>query len=80
MGKRFGYAALACLASAAIYPLLFNKVLPVYLLYALALTFSIVAGFKGSRRWFLLSGVLTLILIVFVVFVAMVWQGSRVGG
>jgi len=80
MGKRLGVGSLACLGAAALSPLLFNKALPAYVLFALALALSVLAGITGSRKWFILTGLLAAVLLLFVGFIAMVMEGSRVGG
>jgi hypothetical protein len=80
MSRVFGVGSLISLAIAFLCFSLFNTVLPVYVLFAFALALSALAGIRGSRKWFFLTGFLTLALFLFLGFVAMVMEGSRVGG
>jgi len=58
---------------------LLSDVVPVYFFYGLALVISVFAGIKGSRRWFFFTGFPAVGLILFIEFLAMVLEGSKVG-
>jgi hypothetical protein len=80
VSKYAGSGSLFSLLLAGLFPLVSNRVMPAYVFFGVALVLSIVAGATGSRRWFILTGLLALVLLVFAVFLAVVLEGSRVGG
>jgi phosphatidylglycerophosphate synthase len=78
-GNWLGIASLVFLAIAETCPILFSFAAPVYVVFGLSLGCSVGAGWMGPRKWFFLTGALALVLIVFLVFVFMILQGSKVG-
>jgi hypothetical protein len=74
-----GLFAVISLGLAAICPVLLNTALPTYFFFTSAFVLSVVAGLKGSRWWFILTGLLGVAVIIFGTFVVLVVGGSKVG-